>query len=153
MGEPDAITPHQIAESLLDRTGKAMDRGDFDEFADCFVYPREIETFTGKRLLANREDAREVFENVRLHYRSKGVTQVVRHCVDAAFEDEATIASTHETRLLRDNLLVQDPFVVLSTLIRTARGWKIGSTKYAIRDAPAHNTALSGPAARDIDEV
>ena len=138
------ISARDVSEHLLERTGRAIMAGDFAGFAACFALPQEIDTFVGPRKIETLEELEATFKDVGRHYRSLGVTQLVRHCVDARFRDEDTVESTHETRLLNGDILAQAPFPVFSILKRTDEGWKIASGQYAIADAPAHNAALNG---------
>ena len=121
-----------------------METGNFDQLAACFALPQEIDTFEGRRLVTTREELKETFESVRRHYQSLGATSVVRHIVQAEFEDPDTLVATHETRVLNNDQLVQTPFPVLSVAKRMEDGWKITMSQYAIVDSPAHNAALSG---------
>lgn len=133
-----------LAQIFLDQTGHAMETGNFDQLAACFAFPQEIDTFDGRRLISTPQELKEIFDSVRRHYQSLGATSVVRHVVQAEFEDPDTLIATHETRVLNHDQLVQTPFPVFSVAKRTEDGWKITMSQYAIVDAPAHNAALSG---------
>jgi hypothetical protein len=146
-------TARDVSEYLLEKTGEAMLAGDMDAFAQNFLLPQDIDTFDGRLRVDTVEEVKEVARNVRAHFMSKGVTEMVRHCIDAHFRDEKTVEATHETRLLSGTQLVQAPFPVFSVLKHTETGWKIASSQYAITDEPAHNAALTGrPSRRDQPE-
>ena len=135
-------TAREVSEYLLDRTGRALLDRDVDAFLECFIVPHEIETFEGRRLIKTREDLRRVTLAVLSHYDSIGLTDLVRHCVEASFQDEKTVLATHETRLVSGSYLLREPFPALSVLRLTEDGWKIASCSYAIKDHKDHNAAL-----------
>ncbi len=119
--------------------------GDFDAFSDCFHLPSHVETFEGMRFLHTEADMKDVFDSVREYYQKIGVTKIVRQCVSARFEDDATITNMHITHLYRESgSLDRRPFPVTSTLIDVGGVWKVIRAQYAIDDAPNHNQALSG---------
>lgn len=134
----DFNSAREIAEYLLNRSGRALMSGDFPLFASCFALPQTMETFEGRRLISTRDDLLSVFEGVRAHLAREGVTEMARHCVAAAFIDAETISATHETRLIRGDQLIQRPYPVLSVVRRQNDLWQVGNTIYAIADAPSH---------------
>jgi hypothetical protein len=135
-------TAVEISEELLEITGAAMLASDFDTFVQYFILPHYVETFEGHVLIATKEEFKLIFDAVRMHYRLKGVTEIVRRCVSAEFKDDKTILATHETRLLNGAQLAQKPFPAFSILHLDGARWKIKSCVYAIEDAPEHNKAL-----------
>ena len=135
-------TAREVSEHLLERTGQAMISGDKNAFLSCFSLPQEIQTFEGSRLITTEADLLQVFRAVRTHYEKIGITEMVRHCVEAAFSDPHTVIATHETRLVRGNVITQKPFPVLSVLRFDQSGWRIASSSYAIEDRNDHNAAL-----------
>ena len=88
-------TAKDVSERLLERTGTALMTGNFEKFADCFLLPQEMETFDGRRKVQTRDDLLEVFRGVTTHLRRKNVTEFVRHCIEARFRDDDTIAGTN----------------------------------------------------------
>ena len=139
----DPHTARMVAEDLLVRTGEAMLAGNFDAFRQCFLLPNEIELFDGTNLIETIEDQRAVFDSVRAFHARRGVTQIVRRCVEADFLDADTIASTHVASLLRGNELLQPTYPVYSILRRVDGVWRIAHGKYAIADAPDLDRALA----------
>lgn len=135
-------TAREVAEALLERSRRALLDNDFEGFLQCFALPVEIETFDGRRWLKTPEHVRGLFDAVRYHHRKTGVTDAVQHVVEAVFKDPATVAATHETRLLNKNVLTQKPYPVFSLLIDGEQGWQIKSITFAIEDQPDHNKAL-----------
>ena len=132
----------EVSEYLLQQTGTAFSQNDEDAFIQHFSLPNEIETFEGRKKINTPEDLRKVFRAVKAHYDKTGVTDVVRHCVEAAFIDETTVVATHETRLICGAMITRAPFPVLSVLKFNGTAWQIESSKYAIEDHHAHNKAL-----------
>ncbi len=133
----------QVAEELLQRTGEALDSGDFELFCSAFAFPNIIETFDGRRVIETKETLRDVFERTREELEHASVTDVIRHCVEVKFLDEDTIYSTHETRLMQENVLIQDPFPVFSVIRRTPEGWKGVYSSYALPDVSSFNPIFS----------
>lgn len=144
-GEDD--TAIKIADRLLQASGRALITGNVAAFVPLFVLPHKIETFDGISELISTEDVSATFRRVRSHMIRSGVTDMVRHVVAARFENNDVIASTHETRLVSGDTLVQEPFRVFSILWRVGDEWKLASSQYAIADCEDYNHALmAGPA-------
>ena len=142
----DERTPAlMIAEEMLERTGVALKRGDFDDFAACFAYPHAIDTFDGPRILHDEDDLLETFDAVRAYYDTIGVTEIVRTCVAASYLDDRTIETTHETRLICNGLLTRRPFPVYTIIVHQDDRWLFRSSQYAIADSDDHNSALHRP--------
>ena len=134
-------------EQLLLRTGDALISGDFDSFLACFHLPHRIELYDGTNYLESANDLRSVFDANRTYFERIGVTKLVRICVESAFIDPETITTTHQSRLLRENELLQEPYPVYSVVKWIDGAWKITHGKYAIADSDAHNAALAAKAA------
>ncbi|GIT89162.1 MULTISPECIES: hypothetical protein [Roseobacter] len=141
MQQPFA-TAREVSEFLLERTGTALLRDNFDVFSSCISLPLKIETFAGQRLITSPEETYQVFRAVRSYHRRTGVTDIVRHCVEAAFKDPHTVTATHETRLLGGDIMTQDPYPGFSVLKFDGKAWRIASMSYAIEDRDDHNAAL-----------
>lgn len=125
-GTPELREASAVSEYLLDRTGQALDVGDFDTFRDCFLLPQVMETFSGRREIRSTEDLRSIFDNVRGGLAASGVTHMVRRCLSAEYRDPRTIAATHETRLIRTGaILARDPYPVFSLLRHVDGDWRI----------------------------
>lgn len=139
------VTAKDVSEYLLDRTGTALMTGDFGLFATCFHLPQQMETFDSCRDVRTLDDLKLVFDGVTAYFRQKNVTQLARHCVEAAYRDTDTIVSTHMSRVVSGSALVQKPYPVMSLLRRDGDGlWKVSDSMYAIEDEPRHAKALSG---------
>ncbi len=131
-----------IAQGLLAATGEALRAGDFVAFRNCFRLPQTVQTFNGSSVIETEDDLRQIFDRVRDHFARIGVTELVRHVVNVDFRDADTILSTHESRLLGGNELLETPYPVFSILHRTETGWVIGDSNYAIPDEDGHEQAI-----------
>ena len=135
-------TAREVSEYLLMRTGRAMKEGDFEAFQACFQFPVEIQTFQGQSVISGVSELNAVFDAVRTHYAKTGVTEIVRHCIEAEFTDPHRVIATHETRLVSRNVITQEPYPVLSVLYYDGEDWYVTSSSYAIEDREDHNAAL-----------
>ncbi len=135
-------TAREVSEHLLEKTGQAILSDNAENFLTCFCLPNEIQTFDGRRLIKTAEELRQVFLAVTKHYATIGVTDMVRHCVEASFTDPHTVVAMHETRLITGNVITRNPFPALSVLKYNGSKWQIASSSYAIEDQREHNAAL-----------
>jgi hypothetical protein len=135
-------TARDISEYLLDRTGRAMMVGHFDNFKPHFALPHHICTYTGQLFLKTEDDLQRTFNAMLAYLRKYNVSDMVRHCVEAEFQDPDTVAATHETRLVSGNIITQSPYAVFSILKFNGTDWQISSSSYAIADREEHNAAL-----------
>lgn len=138
-----------IASDLLERVGQALDSGDFARYASCFRLPHLVETFGGATVIATRDELREVFSNVRENLRQLQVTEHSRDVVEAQFHDPHTIHCTHETRLVTDQILVQDAIPVFTTLRRADGAWMFVEGRYALPDGKGPNHKVFGNLMKD----
>ncbi|MEM9578932.1 MAG: hypothetical protein AAF999_18220 [Pseudomonadota bacterium] len=135
-------TARDVSEHLLEKTEQAILSYSIDGFLPCFCLPTEIQTFDGRRLIRTDEELRHLFLAVTKHYATIGVTDMVRHCVEASFTDPQTVVAMHETRLITGNVITRNPFPALSVLKFNGTVWQISSCSYAIEDQREHNAAL-----------
>ena len=138
-------TAREIAEDLLERSGQGLIAGDFKSFADCFVLPKELETFEGRRVVKTEDEMESIFDDMRAYYGKIGMTHMDRRIVDAEFRNPTTIVSTHHSRIVADQELAQQPFDVLSVIELVDDVWRIRHCQYAIIDSEEHNKVLTGP--------
>lgn len=128
----DGLSAKEISKIFLERTGSAAFSNDFETFSKCFHLPQEIGSFEGLRTIETLDELREVFDGTRSYIRQMGITQTIRHCIEANFRDVDTIAATHETRLLIGQTMAQPPYVAFSILKKFSDGWKITFSQYAV---------------------
>jgi len=81
---------------------------------------------------------------MRAYFASRGVTDVVRHVIEASFLDETTLRFSHQTRILSGLTLVQTPYPCMSVVKLNEGAWRVASSQYAISDSPEQNMALAG---------
>ncbi len=137
-------TAQEVSEHLLDLTGHALMSGDMRTFLDALSFPYELETESGKRLYHAADEIEDVFHAVHDHLKQMRVTILARHCVAAEFRTPDEVIATHETRLISDGLLIEDPFPTLSVLVRGADGdWKIRASSYDVPADSIYRSALS----------
>ena len=142
---PTGVDPARaVSRHLLEVTGRGLMSGDFALFAPCFLLPQDIATYEGSRTVTTHEELRAVFDGVRAHFRTQGVTDMVRECVAAEFQGPDTIQATHQSWLLSGGRLVQPSYPAFSILRRVQGIWKVAFSQYAIADAPGHVAALTG---------
>lgn len=136
-----------VSEFLLARSSDAMMSGNFDMMRQCFEIPQEIQTFDGTKLINSVEELEATFRAIRAYHRRAGITEMVRHCLEAVFKGPDEVEATHVSRLLAGNVLVNGPHSVFSVLRRREGIWRIASSKYAIADSDELNRALTLPQA------
>ena len=143
----------KIAEDLLERSGRGLLTGDFGLFADCFALPTEMETFDGRRIIKTLAELEAAFDAVRAYFGTTGMTRMERHIVDAEFRNPTSIFSTHQSCLAAEDVLVQQPFDVLSVIALIDGRWRIRHSQYAITDSHAHKMALIGGDTKPDDRI
>ena len=132
-----------ISEELLERTGKALLSRDFDAFHLNFTMPTLVETFEGRRIIDTVEKLRDAFDGACDHYGAHRATDLVRNVLAAEFQDDVTIRSTHECRVLAGDVLSQAPFAVYSQIVVQDGRWKVAESIYVVDNAPLFTRALS----------
>ena len=138
------VSARDICERRIDATAQAILSGDFDAFAEWFGFPYEFETFDVARRIANLQELRESFDRVHRHYVKLGVTQLERRCIEAEFRDKHTMNSTHESRVLRGNELLLEPYPTFSVSRFIDGRWRVVKSSHAIVDQPAFVLAVLG---------
>lgn len=132
-----------IVEELVTATGTALMKDDFPSFRDRFAFPHVVITFSGERIVETEDQLRDTFDKVQTHYRLSGVERMERTVLHGEFQDVETILCAHETRLFRQDKLVQKPISVSSHLELLDGAWKITHTDYIIEDSLRYNRALT----------
>jgi len=138
----DFKSAKDVSEYLLKVTGDAMMAGDFDRFAQHFHLPQTVTTFDSQSLLQTRQDVRQIFDNVRAHYRKIGVRELVRYCVAAEFKGPDKIEATHISHLMNGTRQLAEPSAGFSLLHRIEGRWMVKGSQYAIADSIGHGRAL-----------
>ncbi|MEO1536672.1 MAG: hypothetical protein AAFR73_02980 [Pseudomonadota bacterium] len=136
----------EIADDLLERTGEAMQAGDFGSFRQHFAMPYVLETFDGMRLLQTRDELRTVFEAVHAFRVANGIVGAMRENVSAEYIDDTTIGATHVSQLMkRDDALFGRSYPSYSIIKYDGEAWRIQYCQYALQDLDQLNTALTVP--------
>lgn len=135
-------TATDIAELLLDLTGRGLDTGDFELFLSAFALPYRHDTWDGTVDLTDADDMRVVYDQVRAYLEQAGATHVVRCCIAAEFKSPVKILSTHEAHIFAGTTRIRPPYPVMSELELRNGAWKIRSSTYAVSDDAAHKAAL-----------
>ena len=129
--DPPEESAREIVERLLEQTGQAILSNDFSLAEPCFKLPQDIQIFDSGVPIRTVEDLRALFEGVRDHYASLGVTDLQRPCTSSVFHDADTIYATHMTYVLAGGVLVMEPYPVFSILHRDDGTWRIAHSVYA----------------------
>lgn len=137
-----AQSAFQVAETLLDVTGKALLTHDFDAFAPCFALPQRMTTFGRVVLIEDRAGLQASFDEMCRAFRGMGVTALVREVLAAEYRSDSEIATTHLSHVMRHGTRLKDPYPVMSILRLTAGRWQIGTGDYALDDNSAQGRAL-----------
>ncbi len=133
-----------ICEAHIETTAHALVANQFEEFEQCFALPYEFETFESAHLIKTRAELRETFNRVHRYYLQLGVTRLERRCIEAEFLAEKVMNSTHETRVLRGNELLMEPYPTFGISHFIDGRWRIVKSSYALIDQPAFLRAVTG---------
>lgn len=141
--------PIKIAQNILDITGTALLKGDFQTFMKCFSLPQRLETFEGLRVMTTEAEMEATFNELYRHLQNNGIVDSVRLCKEAEFRDADTIALMHETRLLSKMKQIHSSYPAMSEMKRVDGVWKLSSGTYAIADDEEFSQILSRKSKRD----
>lgn len=131
------VTPEMasaIVDEFLTTAGAATLSGDFETFLSRIHLPQEFETYSGRVQIADRDAAQSMFNHIHKQFEKVGVTDFVRACVSAEFQDTDTISATYESRLMRGNFLLLEPYPCFATLRKIDGVWKLINSMYAVDD-------------------
>ncbi|MEM7719426.1 MAG: hypothetical protein AAF222_09485 [Pseudomonadota bacterium] len=132
----DADSAIEIANDLLEKTGDAMQAGEFQRFRDCFAVPFLLETFEYKRLLRTEAELESVFDAVRQFRELNHITFVIRENVAAQYVRNDTISATHVSRMVqRGDMLFGRPFPTYSLIKNIDGCWRLTFSQYAIEES------------------
>lgn len=136
MTEPDPVfsDPVSVHEHLLEITRAAYFSGDEDAFVARFLLPQRVYTTAGDVTMTRPEDVSNLFHSQRARFLKLGVTDLVRVSISAEFLDEDTVKGTHVSYMLRDRLLLMQPYPNTGILRRVGGLWKVADTQYGGQD-------------------
>lgn len=121
-----------IYQRLLGQIRNALFEVDFEAYASHFELPNLVETFDGHFYINTEKELAVIFDKTRHSLALENIRDFARHCAVARFIDEETISAGHETRLITDQLEIQNSYPALSTLKFTNGSWRIKSSQYAV---------------------
>lgn len=135
----------EIASAMLARTSRAIMEDDFDALADCFEFPNRVESESGVRIVATRDELKTIFIALVRTLKQRGVTHYERRCLAAEFRGPDEVATTHETRLMHGSQMLSTPYPAFGTITRINGNWKITTSQYAVTNTPEIDKALHTP--------
>ena len=136
------MTAREVAENVLDATGKALLAGDFDAFASYFALPHTLETPDQKTILKTSTALRTVFDRVSAKYIENRVTELIRICDVAEFVAPDRIHATHTTHMMSGNTRLEEPFPIFSIFQRVGDDWISTASQYAVVSSSTLGGAL-----------
>lgn len=141
----------QVLEYTLRVSGDAILEGDFKSFKSIFDLPHHITTFEGSRMLRTLDDLRETFQTVHNHCRDRQITNIVRECISAEFDEDHQIKSAHTTRLLAGSQQIGQTSMAYGVLRLKGGLWVSTSSQYALADDRLSKAMIvsSGPAVNE----
>lgn len=132
MSLPPEMSAEDVVNYTLDRTGEALDTGDFDLFHSVFHLPHRISTFEGTKILKTDADLREVFNDARMHRQFMGATGVIRYVVSAEYKTPTQVEGVHMTHVMAGELRIKEPYPTFAIVKWIDGAWKVVSSDYAI---------------------
>ncbi|MDG1471950.1 MAG: hypothetical protein P8Q26_10400 [Ascidiaceihabitans sp.] len=129
----------QICEGHLDLTGTALMSGDFGSFASAFHLPQHLAMDGKKVLISTRSELKSVFDNMHAHFKSMGVTELLRFIEAASFTSPTRITATH---VIRNGQRLDAPDPVYSVIEKIDGNWLIVSGDHALDEKSGQGRAL-----------
>lgn len=120
-----------IYQGLLEKIRFSLIENNFKAYASYFELPNLVETFDDNFSINTEKELAVIFDKTRHNLQLENIRDFARHCAVARFVDEETISAGHETRLITDQLEIQNSYPALSTLRFANGSWKIKSSQYA----------------------
>lgn len=121
---------NSVYQGLLEKLDSSLLENDFQKYLSCVALPHVVETLDGYFTIDTKEELEAIFDRTRRNLELGNVPGLTRHCLGAVFLDEQTITASHETRLISDQLIIQNSYRALSTLSFANCDWKIKATKF-----------------------
>ena len=132
--DPPFTDAREVHEHLLRVTCEAYFAGDEAAFVRRFVVPQTITTLNGRTRLETAQDVANLFHLQRMRNLRLGVTDMVRISIAAEYLDADTVRGTHVTYILRDRLLLSEPYPNTGILKRVNGFWMISDSEYGDED-------------------
>ncbi|QFT63996.1 hypothetical protein [Roseivivax sp. THAF30] len=132
----------EIAKELLQRTGRALESRDFPLMLSAFHLPYTHVTTEGVVVLNSEDDFRTLFANVRAHFEGLGMTHLDREVISASFVSTYCIRTTHRSRIMKGETLLNEPYETMAEIVRRNHRWGIACSNYGVQNDKAHQDAL-----------
>ncbi len=140
----ETLTAKQVADDLLDRSGRALSTGDFDLFAGCFQLPNVMTTQQKTVIVEDRDHLKRLFDGMRTKLRDSGVTELARYVEAAEFRSPTQMTSTHITQAIAGGVVWGSPYPVFSIVEFIDGKWLGVSSEYAVKPRSAQDNAILG---------
>ncbi|KQB97498.1 hypothetical protein AL073_00660 [Loktanella sp. 1ANDIMAR09] len=143
MAEQMRIAAEDIAQAILEITGEALLKGDFDAFAAVFHVPQHMATIIGPIYMETHEDMRRAFDAMHRCFQETGVTELRREVTDARYISNTRIESTHVGETRTADGKIEGPYPVFSTIEKIDGTWKVTGGEYVMKADSMQTHALS----------
>ncbi|PJI84957.1 hypothetical protein BC777_2951 [Yoonia maricola] len=137
------IAASDVSQALLDITGDALMKGDFDAFASVFHTPQHMATMAGPIYMETAEDMRRAFDEMHKHLQGIGATHMVRRCVVAEYKTPTRVEATHTSEVLKDGKRLSGPYPGFSVLEKIDDKWKVTASEYALEPNDGQAMAIA----------
>ena len=142
------IAASDVSQALLDITGQALMKGDFDAFASVFHVPQHMATMAGSIYMETTEDMRRAFDEMHKYLQGIGATDLVRRCVAAEFKSPTRIEATHTSESLKGGQRLAGPYPGYSVLEKIDGHWKVTGSEYALEANDGQALAIASADAK-----
>ncbi|MEM7521057.1 MAG: hypothetical protein AAF307_08460 [Pseudomonadota bacterium] len=133
----------EIYQDLLDRIAHAYTSDDFEAYARMIRVPHEVRSFGPRVEINTRAELRVLFDGLRVSLARRGIKDYVRTCLAAKWVSPTEIIGTHETRMIANNQIVEEPYPVKSVLRHIDGAWWVCSSDNALGTDSDFGTVLA----------
>ena len=131
MNHPNDASAVAIYQDLLDRIAHAMETRDYAQYQHYFAVPHVVETFEGRKEIADDRALRQFFDTLCAKLDNAGNSRMIRYCKAASFQDDTTIHGSHETRVVGHGHQIGAAYPAYSVLKLSGGQWRVASSQYA----------------------
>lgn len=104
--------------------------------------PHKVSSLGPEIILQTRDDLHRLFQSIRRHLDQTGATAYLRTCISAQFTSETEIIGTHETRVMMETHVVEEPYPVKSQLCLIDDAWWVCKSDNAIEPEKGMGRAI-----------
>lgn len=137
------IAAKDIAEAILEITGDALVKGDFDAFASVFHVPQYMATMAGPVYMESVEDMRRAFDDMHAYFKGAGIDELNRKVTEAHYVSDTSIESTHLSEVVAADGASIGTYPVFSVLEKIDGVWKVARSEYCLEPDTAEATAIA----------